>query len=419
MSRHFILVPFGSSGDVNPFLWMAKILRSRGHEVSVIVTPPFEEAALKTGATIHTVGEPGIFEAAVANPDLWHPRKGSRLVMRYAGEAIDEYYQMIRVVAESSALPPVLIHGSLAFGARVAREKLGITLVSVHLQPSVFLSVHDMPVPMAGMEWITRMPTWLKRLLLRLPNPIDFSIGPYVTRICRREGLKKPKRVWPTWFNSPDLVLGLFPEWFATPQPDWPANTRLIGFPLYDLSDQHEIPAELDRFLAQGSPPVLVTPGSANAHGRELFDAAIEACTRLNQRILVVTPYRDQLPDALPVNLFHVDRIPFSLVLHRVSAFVHHGGIGTLAQGLAAGKPQLLTPMAYDQPDNANRLVRMGAGGMLYPKKCTPANIAEELNRLINSHTIAANCARIRKRAAADSSGDKLLSALKNLPAAF
>jgi rhamnosyltransferase subunit B len=68
---------------------------------------------------------------------------------------------------------------------------------------------------------------------------------------------------------------------------------------------------------------------------------------------------------------------------------VHHGGIGTAAQGLAAGVPQLVMPLAHDQPDNADRLKRLGVGRELRPKRFTAANVANEL--------IALNTEEVRK----------------------
>jgi rhamnosyltransferase subunit B len=79
-----------------------------------------------------------------------------------------------------------------------------------------------------------------------------------------------------------------------------------------------------------------------------------------------------------------------------VGAFVHHGGIGTLSQGLAAGVPQLIMPMGHDQPDNARRLVRLGAGDVLPPKRFTPERVAEKLRHLIRDAEIAAACARVK-----------------------
>ena len=86
--------------------------------------------------------------------------------------------------------------------------------------------------------------------------------------------------------------------------------------------------------------------------------------------------------------------MPLSAVLPRAAALVHHGGIGTLAQGLAAGVPQLTMPMAFDQPDNATRLARMGVGAWVRPEQFTPDRVADALRRLLEDDATARACRR-------------------------
>ncbi len=81
------------------------------------------------------------------------------------------------------------------------------------------------------------------------------------------------------------------------------------------------------------------------------------------------------------------------MVLPRAAAFVHHGGIGTTAQALAAGVPQLVVPLAHDQPDNAVRVRRLGVGDFLLPKAYKTASVLERLNRLLTSE-VTENCRR-------------------------
>ena len=69
----------------------------------------------------------------------------------------------------------------------------------------------------------------------------------------------------------------------------------------------------------------------------------------------LLTRYPEQLPPALPASVRHERYVPFSAILPRCAAIVHHGGIGTCAQALAAGIPQLVSPFGFDQPDNAVR----------------------------------------------------------------
>jgi UDP:flavonoid glycosyltransferase YjiC (YdhE family) len=204
-----------------------------------------------------------------------------------------------------------------------------------------------------------------------------------------------------SWWLSPQRVIGLFPDWFGQRQPDWPAQVRLTGFPLYDGLGAEPVPAGLDEFLEDGEPPIVFTPGTMMRHPRQFFAEAVDACGRLWRRGLLLTRFRDQLPARLPGNVRHFDYVPLSRVLPRAAALVSHGGIGTISQALAAGIPQLVMPLGFDQFDNAARLERLGVGATLTPRAlCGPA-VADQLARLLNSSTVARACqnaaARLRK----------------------
>jgi len=63
---------------------------------------------------------------------------------------------------------------------------------------------------------------------------------------------------------------------------------------------------------------------------------------------------------------------------------VHQGGVGTLSQAMRAGRPQLITPVSFDQPDNANRAKSLGLGRVLPFNKVTPEKLAFEINELLS-----------------------------------
>ena len=416
MARHFILTPFGSAGDVNPFLWIGRGLRARGHAVTILLAPPFDRLGVAAGLPVVTVGDPGDYERIIRNPDLWHPWRAMHLTLGYAGQAAEEYFTAIAAAAERGGGGDIVLAGSLlALGARLAREKFGWPLASVHLQPGVMLSLHDTPVMRAHLEGFARLPRWLKRLFFALPNPLDQAAGPAVRAACARAGVPPPRSLMREWMHSPDAVLGLFPAWFGPPQPDWPPRCRLAGFPLYDRGDRQELAPELERFLAAGPPPVLFTPGSAMAHGREFFAAALGACARLGARAILATAHREPLPARLPDAVRVADYAPFSRLLPRVAAVVHHGGIGTLSQALAAGVPQLVMPMAHDQPDNAQRLVRLGVAARLYPRRFTAARVAAALRRLQQDPAVRAACAAAAEQVRADRPAEVVFDTLETL----
>jgi len=138
-------------------------------------------------------------------------------------------------------------------------------------------------------------------------------------------------------------------------------------------------------FFRAGPPPVVITFGSAMKVGSTLYKTMIDACVGMNQRALVLTAFRDQLPIPLPPTILHQNYIPLSQVLPHASCLVHHGGIGTISQGFRAGVPQLITPLAHDQFDNADRVVDLQAGLSIPAGKLTTKNAADALQKLLNT----------------------------------
>lgn len=393
---HILLLPVGSAGDVFPFIWLGRQLVARGHRVTIITASLFEKAARNAGLEFVGLGTKEEFEAIQNDPRIWKPYKSTQLVFDFAARNTTRSRDAIREVIARDK-PALMIGSLLAFGARLAREQFGIPLVTVHLQPSVLLSTYDTPIYFSEAPWLARLPRWMKRIALSMPNPADGSAMPWIRKACDEAGVRPPRSIVKEWWHSPDGVLLLFPEWFAAPQPDWPANLLQHTFPLEDLATEQPLSADMLRFLAAGEKPVVFTPGSANIQAHHFFDSAFKAVTRLGKRAVFVTRDLSQLPSDLPPCIASVEYAPFSTLVRHASVFVHHGGIGTMSQGFAAGVPQLVMPMAHDQPDNENRLHRLGAGIGLVPKKFTPERVASALERLTTEAsfaTVARDCAR-------------------------
>jgi rhamnosyltransferase subunit B len=285
---------------------------------------------------------------------------------------------------ESCEKPDLMLAPVTAFAGRLAREKHGTPLITVHLQPAVFLSVHETPLLHPAMKWLRSMPVWFKKALFSLPNPVDLFALPKVRRICKAHGVKPPRSLWREWWDSPDGVLALFPNWFCAPQPDWPQNLLQWTFPLEDLAKEQPLSSALQAFLAAGEPPVVFTPGSANVQAARFFDVAAKAVAKVGCRAVFVTREPKQVPANLPPQVHVEAYAPFSTLLKQASVFVHHGGIGTMSQAFAAGVPQLIMHMAHDQPDNADRVERLGAGIGLSVRQFTPDRVAKELRRLLS-----------------------------------
>jgi UDP:flavonoid glycosyltransferase YjiC (YdhE family) len=128
------------------------------------------------------------------------------------------------------------------------------------------------------------------------------------------------------------------------------------------------------------------------------FRAAIEACQRLGRRGILLTRFCEQIPDRLPNGVKHFDYIPFSQLLPKAAALVHHGGIGTTAQALSAGVPQLIMPLAHDQFDNAARVKRLEVGDWIVPSGFRGSQVAAKLAVLLGSEAVRRACREVLGR---------------------
>jgi UDP:flavonoid glycosyltransferase YjiC (YdhE family) len=128
------------------------------------------------------------------------------------------------------------------------------------------------------------------------------------------------------------------------------------------------------------------------------FEESLEACRRLGRRGVLISPLRESAPRDLPFTVRHAEYAPFSKLLPRAAALVSHGGIGTVAYGLAAGVPQVAAPMAFDQFDNASRLEDLGVGRSLPMRRYSAHRVAKVLRDLLGSPRVARRCEEIATR---------------------
>lgn len=387
-----ILVPVGSHGDVHPLVGLGARLVQRGHEAILITNGHFRAMSERAGLRFVELGTEADYRRLIAMPELWEPMRGWKTVFREGvNPLLREMYDRIAECHRPGET--VMVAGSLALAARVAQEKLGIPTATLHLQPGVLRSVIA-PPKMTGLFMPRWLPNQLKQAIWRFGDRriVDPVVAGALNAFRAELGLGPVERVLDQWWNSPQLVLGMWPDWYAPPPADWPPQLVRVGFPLFDEQGSHTLPADVERFMEAGDSPIVFTFGSAMVHGREFFGAAVDACQRLGRRGLLLTRFGDQLPHPLPPTVRHVPYAPFSELLPRCAAVVHHGGIGTTAQSLAAGVPQVIMPMAHDQFDNAARIEHLGVGASIPRKRFTAGRAARVLGRLLASPDVAARC---------------------------
>lgn len=348
----------GSAGDVLPFIAIARALRDRGAEPVIATSAWFTPLVEQAGIAALPLGLPEDYAAALRRPGLWHPWRGPRALWSLV---LEQLPATLRALDDWLDDPrSILVGSTLALAVRIAAERGHPRTATVHLSPACLLSA-DRPPRLPGLPRLDGLPRPLRRAVIDVLDRLaQRTLGPPLDRVRREAGLP-PLRTRPTaWMHSPHQVIAAFPAWFAPAADDWPARTQQIGFPMNASSAR--LSDELETFLREGSAPVVITAGTGLADARAFLASGLRAALANDARAVVACAFPAALPPLPRGRAMAVAHAPFPALLPRASALVHHGGIGTMAGAFAAGVPQCVSPVAFDQFDNAARLEALGGG---------------------------------------------------------
>lgn len=387
------LVTMGSLGDVHPLVGLGKAMAARGHAVTLMTNPVFEQLAHDQGLGFQAVGTAEHQAQTLSHPKLWHSIDGLGVLWRYMlRPALWPTLHVLNTWRNQQVAGDrlLVVANPMAFGARLANEAWGLPLVSAYTAATM-LRTSLPPMTLAQWSLPSGVPQWLPRLAWVALD--RYKLQPLVLTALNelRVVLGLPElsdSVFGRWMHAPQGGLTLFPAWFAGLAPDWPVQVRQGDFPLFD--EAAPLDPGLLAFLDAGDPPVVVMPGTGQMHGAALFRAVARALPAMRMRGVLLGPVPVEVASLVQSSaLWCGSYQSFAQLLPRARALVHHAGVGSSAQALRAGTPQLLWPQAYDQFDNAWRLEQLGVAGRLASGLPDADGLARGLAALLESDASA------------------------------
>jgi rhamnosyltransferase subunit B len=405
VGKRVVITTFGSFGDLNPYLGLALGLKARGHDPVIATAEFYRHFVEAEGVGFRPVRpDRNLHETEVIRRMMNPGRTPAHLMKGLLFPRLQESYDDL---SEATRGADVLLTHPLTFAGPLVAEKVSVPWVSTVLAPISFFSAHDFP----ALPVFPRLAIMLRRLgpgpgraLVGLAKRATLHWPEPVRRLRTEIGLSSGKHPIHEGQFSPELVLAMFSRVLAKPQPDWPLNTRITGHIFYDGSGRDGLSPDLERFLSSGPAPVVFTLGTSlvgkGPAAGSFYRQSLKATRILKLRslFLVGNDPKNHLPVPLPEGVAVVDRAPFSKLFPRAAAVVHQGGIGTIGQALRAGRPQLLVPFAFDQPDNALRVERLGSAQVLYPRQYTAPRAARLLDDLIGASGYARRAGEVARR---------------------
>jgi rhamnosyltransferase subunit B len=408
-----VVTTIGSLGDLHPQIALAIELHKRGHDIIFATMKEYGAIIEPLGFEFHPMRPDG---TPINNPEeiakMTDLKTGSEYVVRkwLLPNLRDTYTNLL----DSATDADLIIAGDIVYAAPLVAEKLGIPWVSLALAPVAFFSAYD-PSVIPLFPFLVKLRglgTPINQVIIQLLKAVTQSWAEPIHQLRTELGLSKINYNPLVDKSSACLVLAMFSSILAKPQPDWAKNTVVTGFTFYEgdlvggsgafalaiaspLENRGKLPLQLQQFLDAGEAPIVFTLGSAAVIVPGTFyQESVRAVTQLNRRAVLLIG-KNIPPDGLSKDIIAIDYVPYSQIFPHACAIVHQGGIGTTAQALRAGRPTLIMPYSYDQPDNAARVKRLGTSRTIDRSQYTAVRVAKELQALLENPNYATKATEI------------------------
>ena len=407
-NRRIVFATFGSLGDLHPYLALALELKARGQRPLIATHPGYRARVEGEGVDFHPM-RPDIetFGDEIAlMREVMNARNGPEFIIRRL--FMPHLRESAADLAAALEGADLLVTHTLAFAGPLLAEQRGLRWGSTVLAPTTLFSAHD-PAVIPSLPGLHRLrvfgPGFYAGVMRRLKT-ISWGWTEPV-RVLRKEMGLPPSDRDPLFEGqfAPLGTLALFSGVMGDPQPDWPPQTHITGFPFYDPEAAGGLDPTLRDFLDAGEPPIVFTLGSsAVLDAGDFYLQSLRAAERLGRRalLLIGRDPRNRPAEPLPPSALAVEYAPHGAVFRRAAAVVHQGGIGTTAQALRAGVPMLFLPYGFDQPDNAARVARLGIARIIPRGRYRVERVARDLGALLADATVLQRAEAVGRRVDAE-----------------
>lgn len=393
---NILIITLGSRGDVQPYVALGKGLQAAGHIVTVCTSSGFEPFITRHGLNYGYMSNDLL--------ELMDSVEGRDVIENAAGP-FGMLKTMIRLMKESQMVnkrlaedtwetaqavqPDLIIYHAKALGGPHVAEKLGVPVILA--MPVPLVPTGDFPA--IGLPDL-KLGRGYNRFSYKLMQQ-GYSAYNSVVNAFRQDtlGLDKMRNAAGATHmadGKPIPVLHAISA-HVLPRPnDWPDHVYLSGYWFLDESNAWEPSAELAAFLDAGDPPVYVGFGSmAGRSPEKLARTVIAALQKAHVRGIIASGWGGLSARDLPDTIFQIDQAPHDWLFPRMAAVVHHGGAGTTAAGLRAGRPTVICPFIADQPFWGRRVRALGVGSEPIPhKKLTSENLAAAIREVTTDPAI-------------------------------
>ncbi len=361
-----LLTTWGSRGDFHPFLALALELQRRGHQVTLGANPYWEKECQQAGirfvATETFVSPEVIFDYPEI---LSHQKMGVKALDLFVKHFFAPQLDLsVEVLSQEAREHDLLIAHHFVLAAPVVVAKTAIPFVTVTLAPGVIRSRYTAAAGAYHQPFSGRIGEWVNDYFWQWGEKLcQKTVRPTLDLFYQRQGLAPHSNyLFGTW--SDQLVLQLYSEHFALNPSDYPSHFYQTGFCFKE--GESVLNPELSDFLNSGEKPWLFTLGTVAIYeAGDFYREAVASIAGSSERAVLLIGREENRPENLPENVMAVLYAPHEKLMPYCKGVIHQCGVGGVGQAMRAGIPSVACPYAFDQPNNAMRLVGLGIAVVL------------------------------------------------------
>lgn len=402
----FLFTVWPYPGHVHPNVAIAHALGARGHETAFYTGGSIQPALEREGFRcfpFQQVDEAQVQDIVLALDALslqwWKPRQRKALLREWLLGTIDGQLADLRAVLRDWRPDAIVCDPAMWGPLLVLHETARVPLAVMSYVAACMLPGPEGPVLGVPLRAPRGASGRMGRSLLRaLADVVAADVRQSAEELRARHGL-------PPISTSVTAFAGQMPLYLVPSTPaydrqrsDLPKSVRYVGPCHWDKPRATAPPVWLSD-LSGDRPLVYVTEGTMHSKRALLLRAALRGLASLPIQVVATTgAHRDpasldlgEIPSNARVERF----VPHSDLFPRTDVVVTTGGTGTVLSALSAGIPVVIVPTAWDQPENAWRVVEAGAGIRLSPRRCTPERVRAAVDRVLRDSSFRQNARRL------------------------
>ncbi len=373
-----LVLTVGTRGDVQPYVALGRGLKASGHEVSICTCESFRSFVEEHGLKYAYMNNDMVDFMNTDDGKTAMENSGNLLEMiRTAAKLLPKLGAVLRRQIKDTwestqgSKPDLILFHPKAIGAADFAERLNVPSMLAFYLP-MYVATGEFPA--MGMPNLRLGPGYNRQTYRFLTKVTARATGKFVKEWRKANGVpaRTADRYLQRTDGEPIPALHAYSE-LVIPQPkDWPESAIVTGYWFLDHRDDWSPDAELREFLSGGEPPVYFGFGSIFGRDpRRVTQIVLDAIKRTGVRAILARGWGglDTSGFLLPDSVMAVDSVPHDWLFPQVAAVVHHGGCGTTAAGLRAGRPTIVCPFFGDQPFWGARIQALGVGPAPIPQK--------------------------------------------------